>query len=173
MLFKILFPVLLLTGIYFLIKSIGRIMQVCGVHKIEFPAENFTKKIQIDIAGTYKISYKRQSLAGIIPTDLAFELTRESDKKKIDIRRSVYPLGSYKDLSGNRIVQIATFSVENPGMLTLSSTKSINFKKGDKLLIGAITGSKGFLAIFAIIISAIATIAGLVLSILAWMNKFS
>ncbi|MNY80668.1 hypothetical protein D3C86_2218240 [compost metagenome] len=44
-------------------------------------------------------------------------------------------------------------------------------KKGDGLIIMKKTGSKGFLMIFAIIISAIATIAGLVLSVLTFLGK--
>ncbi|MCF2505025.1 hypothetical protein L0663_16635 [Dyadobacter sp. CY107] len=171
MLFKILFPALFLTGVYFLIKSIGRIMQVYAGPKIEFPARTADNIIKIDKPGDYEIAYKRPSLTGVIPSNYALTLFRNADQQEVNVVGSVNLLGMRKDLSGNRIVPVASFSIDQPGTYTLRAIESQSFKVGDKLLITAKTGAKGFFAIFAILISAIALIAGLVLSILAWMNK--
>ena len=170
-LFKILFPVLCITGIYFLFKSIGKIMEVYGAKKTEFPATSFMNELEIDAAGTFEIAYKRSSITGVIPSDCHFKLKRESDKHEVAVSKNVNLLSMRKDLSGNRVVPVAEFNIEQPGSYTLRVTESVDYKAGDKILITAKTGSKGFVAIFAITISAIATMAGLVLSVLAWMNK--
>ncbi|MCE7065966.1 hypothetical protein [Dyadobacter sp. CY326] len=168
---KLLFPILFITGVYFLIKSIGRIMQVYGGPKTEFSANAIENVIKFSEAGDYEIAYKRPSINGVIPTNWSFELIRESDKKELLVWGIVNPLGMRKDMSGNRVVPIATFFIDHPGSYTLHTTESVGYKDGDKLLVTAQSGSKGFIAIFAILLSAIATIAGLVLSILAFMNK--
>lgn len=172
MLYKIIFPALFLTGVYFLIKSIGRIMQVYAGPKIEFPAKTGTNKLKIDRPGDYEIAYKRPSLTGSIPTNCSFKLTADADQRDLDVISSVNLLGMRKDMSGNRIVPVASFNTERADNYTLHTTESASFKEGDQLLITAKTGTSGFLAIFAIVLSGIATIAGLVLSILAFMNKF-
>lgn len=169
--FKILFPILCITGIYFLFKSIGKIMDVYGGKKIEFPATSFMNQLELDAAGAFEIAYRRPSITGVIPSDCHFKLIRHSDKHEVSVSQKVNLLGMRKDMSGNRVVPIADFNIEQPGTYTLRMTESVDYKAGDKIIITAKTGSKGFLAIFAIIISAIATIAGLVLSILAFMSK--
>ncbi|WP_026630246.1 hypothetical protein [Dyadobacter alkalitolerans] len=171
MLFKILFPALFLTGVYFLFRSISRIAQVYAGPKTEFPAKTGSNKIKIDQAGDYEIAYKRPSLTGVIPTNCSFTLIEDVGQQELQVTNAVNMLGMRKDMSGNRVVPIAGFNVADPGDYTLRTVESVSFKEGDKLLITARTGSKGFLAIFAIILSGIATIAGLVLSILAWTNR--
>ncbi|MCF0062358.1 hypothetical protein MUK70_02615 [Dyadobacter chenwenxiniae] len=170
-LFKILFPIICITGIYFLFKSIGKIMEVYGGKKIEFPATSIMDQLELDAAGTFEIAYKRPSLTGIIPSDCHFKLKRHADQQELKVFNKVNLLGMRKDMSGSRVVPIAEFNLEQPGTYTLRMTESEDYKKGDKIQITAKTGSKGFIAIFAIIISAFATIGGLVLSILAFMNK--
>ncbi|SKB74246.1 hypothetical protein [Dyadobacter psychrophilus] len=172
MLFKIIFPALFLTGVYFLIKSIGRIVQVYAGPKIEFPARTGSSQLKIDQSGDYEIAYKRPSLTGVIPTNCEFKLTEDADQRELKVISSVNLLGMRKDMSGNRVVPVASFKIERPGTYTLCTTESAGFKEGDKLLITTKSGTKGFWAILAIAISGIATIAGLVLSILAFLNKF-
>ncbi|MCF2492680.1 hypothetical protein [Dyadobacter chenhuakuii] len=171
MLFKLLFPALFLTGAYFLFRSITRIVQVYAGPKIEFSAKTATNTIKIDQGGDYEIAYKRPSLTGVIPSNCTFTLIKDADQREWQVVSALNMLGMRKDLSGNRVVPIAEFNIAEPGTYTLRTTESVSFKEGDRLLITAKTGSKGFLAIFAIIISGIATIAGLVLSILAWTNR--
>jgi hypothetical protein len=146
-------------------------MEVYGGKKIEFPATSILEQIETDGAGTFEIAYKRPSLTGVIPTDCHFEVKRDSDQHEVQVYQKVNLLGMRKDMSGSRVVPVAEFSIAHPGTYTLRMTGSVNYKNGDKIMITAKSGSKGFMAIFVIIISAIATIAGLVLSILAWMNK--
>lgn len=147
-------------------------MQVYAGPRIEFSAKTATNIFQIDKSGDYEIAYKRPSVTGAIPTNCTFRLVRETDSQDLNIISSVNLLGMRKDLSGNRLVPVAIFSIPQPGKYKMLTTESPSYKEGDKLLITEKTGSKGFLAIFAIGLSAIAMIAGLVLSILAWMNKF-
>ena len=146
-------------------------MQVYAGPKIEFPARTGLNKLKLDRSGDYEIAYKRPSLTGAIPTNCAFKLTADADQRELNVISAANLLGMRKDMSGNRIVPVASFHIERTGTYTLHTTGSISFKEGDQLLITAKTGTKGFLTIFAIILSAIATIAGLVLSILAFMNK--
>jgi hypothetical protein len=80
-------------------------------------------------------------------------------------------LGSRKDMSGNRIIPVAEFSIAVSGNYELNIPEIAARKEGDKLLITEKTGTQGFVMIFAILLSAIATIAGLVLSILAFLDK--
>ena len=172
MFFKLLFPAIFLAGAYFLFRSISRIVQVYAGAKIEFSAKTASNAIKIDRVGDYEIAYKRPSLIGVIPANCIFTLVKDADQHELRVVSALNMLGMRKDMSGNRVVPIAEFNITEPGAYTLHITESVSFKEGDKLLITAKMGSKGFLAIFAIIISAIATIAGFVLSMLAWMNEF-
>jgi len=171
MLFKLFFPVLFVACIYFLIRSIGWIIQVYGGPKIEFPARTNVQTVQIDKAGQYEIAYKRPSITGVIPSDVTFELSQEESGKSVAVSGNVNLIGMRKDMSGHRIMPVASFHADQPGAFRLRITESVRYKDGDKLLITATTGANGFLAIIAIVFSAIGTIASLVLSILGWMNK--
>lgn len=171
MLFKLLFPVLFIAGFYFLIKSIGRIIAIYSGKKIEFSASETSVVCKLDKRGTYEIAYKRPALLGTIPTDIAFAFSSQSDGKEIIVSRTVNVLGSRKDMSGNRIVPVAEFTIDASGDYRLLIPEIQGRKERDKLIITEKTGSKGFLIIFAILFSAIVTIAGLVLSILAFLNK--
>jgi hypothetical protein len=171
MLFKFLFPVLFVTGFYFLIKSIGRILAVYSGKKTEFSAAEKLVICKLDKTGTYEIAYKRPALFGVIPTGIVFTLDRQSDGKRIMVSPKLSVFGSRKDMSGNRIVPVAEFSIDISGDYQLLIPEIQGRKEADKLIVTEKTGSQGFLMIFAILLSAIATIAGLVLSILAFLDK--
>jgi hypothetical protein len=171
MLFKFLFPLLFFAGFYFLIKSIGRILAVYSGKKIEFPANEASVICKFSKPGTYEIAYKRRTILGVVPTDVAFTFSRQPDGTDIIISKAVNILGSRKDMSGNRIIPVAEFSIAVSGSYELNIPEIPARKEGDKLLITEKTGTQGFLMIFANLLSAIATIAGLVLSILAFLDK--
>ncbi|MEO6287810.1 MAG: hypothetical protein ABIN80_17390 [Dyadobacter sp.] len=171
MLFKFLFPVLFIAGLYFLIKSIGRILAVYSGKKIEFSASDTSIVCQLDKPGAYEVAYKRPGLFGVIPTDIAFKMHSQPDGNEVIVSPALNVLGSRKDMSGNRIVPVAEFSIEVAGSYELFISNIPARKEGDRLIITEKTDTKAFLMLFAILLSAIATIAGLVLSILAFLNK--
>ncbi|WAC13741.1 hypothetical protein [Dyadobacter pollutisoli] len=139
--------------------------------KIEFRAGENSIICKLDKPGLYEIAYKKPAIFGTIPTHIAFQMHRQPDGKEILVSRRVNVFGSRKDMSGNRIVPVAEFTIDVPGDYRLLIPEIQGGKDRDKLIIKEKTGLKGFLMIFAILFSAIATIAGLVLSILAFLNK--
>jgi hypothetical protein len=120
MLFKFLFPLLFFAGFYFLIKSIGRILAVYSGKKIEFPANEASVICKFSKPGTYEIAYKRRTILGVVPTDVAFTFSRQPDGTDIIISKAVNVLGSRKDMSGNRIIPVAEFSIAVSGNYELN-----------------------------------------------------
>ena len=171
MLLKIIFPLVFLAGLWLLIKSIGRIIHIYGGKKIEVPLSHLQSQLILSEVGQYEIAYRRRALVGAIPTGIAFTLTRATDQRPIPVTNVVNHLGSRKDMTGSRIVPIAEFSISEPGQFAFAFAEIAGQKEGDMLLVMKKTGAQGFLMIFAILGSAIATIAGLVLSILAFLGK--
>ncbi|MCF0069061.1 hypothetical protein LZD49_01175 [Dyadobacter sp. CY261] len=168
---KILFPLLFITGLWLLIRSIGRIVEIYGGKKIALPLGRPLPDFHLPEPGTYEIAYRRPAMLGIMPTKVSYQLISLPGGKQFDVMNVVNHLGSRKDMSGSRIVPVAEFSIDAPGTFQLTVDQLPEIKKGDGLIIMKKTGAKGFLMIFAILVSAIATIAGLVLSILAFLGK--
>lgn len=171
MLLKIIFPLVFLAGLWLLIKSIGRIIHIYGGKKIEVPLMRLQSQLSLTEAGQYEIAYRRRALLGRIPTDIAFTLMRTTDQHPVTVTNVVNYLSSRKDMTGSRVVPIAEFNINEPGQFNFAFPEITGQKDGDMLLIMKKTGAQGFLMIFAIIASAIATIAGLVLSALAFLGK--
>lgn len=171
MIFKILFPLLFLAGLWFLIRSIGRIIEIYGGKKIMLPLDKPLPHFQLSEPGEYEIAYRRPAFLGIIPTSVQYQLISVPDGKHFEVTHVVNHLGSRKDMTGSRVVPVAEFTIDATGIYHLTVGQLGEIKKGDGLIIMKKTGSKGFLMIFAIIISAIATIGGLVLSFLAFVGK--
>lgn len=168
---KILFPLLFVAGLWFLIRSIGRIIEIYGGKKITLPLDKPLPEFQLSEPGNYEIAYRRPAFLGIMPTKVLYRLTSLPDGRHFEATNAVNHFGSRKDMTGSRIVPVAEFSITNAGTYQLTVERLPEIKKGDGLIIMKKTGSKGFLMIFAILASAIATIGGLVLSILAFLGK--
>ncbi|GAB3340618.1 hypothetical protein GCM10027299_54170 [Larkinella ripae] len=167
-----LFAVLTIVGSVLLIKSISRIISIYSAGpRIEGPAQGQFLDFSLKDPGSYEISVKRPALTGIIRTDIAFELVEASSGKPVAVQRFVNLLSQRKDMSGNRIVPIAEFTLEQGGQFRLTNPKTGLFKEKDKLVIMPKTGSRGFLMIFAILFSAILFIGGLVLFILSLVKQ--
>lgn len=171
MMLKILFPLLFIAGLWFLIRSIGRIIEIYGGKKITLPLGQPLPGFQLSEPGDYEIAYRRSALLGVMPTKVIYKLTSLHDGKHFEAANVINHLGSRKDMSGSRVVPVAEFSINTPGTYQLTVEELPEIKNGDGLIIMKKTGSKGFVMIFAIIISAIATIGGLVLSVLAFLGK--
>lgn len=171
MMLKILFPLLFIAGLWFLIRSIGRMIEIYGGKKITLPLDKPLPEFQLTEPGEYEIAYRRPAFLGIIPTKILYKLISLPDGRHFEATNVINHLGSRKDMTGTRIVPVAEFSIDVQGTYRLTVEQLPEIKKGDGLIIMTKTGSKGFLMIFAIIISAIATIAGLVLSVLAFLGK--
>ncbi|SEJ20181.1 hypothetical protein SAMN05216327_10759 [Dyadobacter sp. SG02] len=171
MMLKILFPLVFVAGLWFLIRSIGRIIEIYGGKKVSLPLDRPLPDFQLSEPGAYEIAYRRPAMLGIMPTKVLYRLTSLSDGKHFEATNVVNHLGSRKDMTGSRIVPVAEFSITETGTYRLIVEQLPEIKKGDGLIIMKKTGSKGFLMIFAILASAIATIGGLVLSILAFLGK--
>jgi len=171
MMLKILFPLLFIAGLWFLIRSVGRIIEIYGGKKIMLPLDKPLPEFQLTEPGEYEIAYRRPALLGIIPTQVLYKLISLSDGRHFDVTNVTNHLGSRKDMTGSRIVPVAEFNIDAQGIYRLTVGQLPEIKKGDGLVIMKKTGSKGFLMIFAIIVSAMATIAGLVLSVLTFLGK--
>lgn len=169
--FKILFPLLFATGLWLLIRSIGRIIEIYGGRKVTLPLDRPFPEFQLSEHGEYEIAYLRPAMWGVMPTQALYQLVSVSDGKHFKVTNVINQLGSRKDMTGSRIVPVAEFNIDAPGKYRLTVGQLPEIKKGDGLIIMKKTGSQGFLMIFAIIVSAMATIAGLVLSILAFLGK--
>lgn len=171
MLLKIVFPLVFLGGLWLLIRSIGRIIHIYGGRKTEVPLSRLQSRITLTEPGPYEIAYRRRALLGVIPTGIGFSLVPASGHPSIPVTDVVNHLGSRKDMSGSRIIPIAEFEISEPGQFDFSFPDVVNQKEGDMLIITKKTGAQGFVMIFAILVAAIATIAGLVLSVLAFLGK--
>nr|WP_295925183.1 hypothetical protein [uncultured Dyadobacter sp.] len=168
---RLLFPLLFVTGLWLLARSIGRIITIYGGKKVILPLDRPLPEFKLPEPGSYEIAYRRPAILGMIPANILFKLVSTMDGSTFSVANAVNHLGSRKDMSGSRIVPVAAFSIPNPGTFQLTLDQLPEIRKGDALVIMKKTGAKGFGMIFAIIISAIATIAGLVLSILAFLGK--
>lgn len=171
MMLKILFPLVFIAGLWFLIRSIGRIIEIYGGKKVNLPLDRPLPEFQLSEPGDYEIAYRRPALLGIMPTKVLYKLTFLPDGRHFEAKNVINHLGSRKDMTGSRIVPVAEFSIADAGTYQLTVERLPEIKKGDGLIIMKKTGSKGFLMIFAIVASAIATIGGLVLSILVFLGK--
>lgn len=171
MMLKVLFPLLFIAGLWMLIRSIGRIIEIYGGKKITLPLDRPLPEFQLSEPGEYEIAYRRPAILGIMPTRVLYKLTSLPDRKHFEAANVINHLGSRKDMTGSRVVPVAEFSITSAGTYRLTVEHLPEIKKGDGLIIMKKTGSKGFLMIFAIVISAIATIGGLVLSALAFLGK--
>jgi hypothetical protein len=164
----VLFALLTVVGSVLLFKSIGKLIRIYTAGtKIEEAAQVPDFEFPLKVPGTYEIAVKRPSLTGIIPTDIAFDVSDLMTGKTVAIRSFVNLLGQRKDGSGSRIVPIAEFAIEQEGQFKLTNPQTGRFKEGDKLIVMPKTGSQGFLMIFAILFSAILLIGSLVLFIVS------
>ena len=168
---KILFPILCAAGLYFLLKSIGNMIRLYSSDKFEFSARQEVCLFNVNEYGEYEIAVKRPSLVGAIPTNICFELLEVSNQNKIVVRKALNLFSQRKDLTGNRIVPISEFTASGSGPYELLNSEVARFNANDRLVIMPKTGTKGFVLIFAILFSAILTIGGLVLTILAFTNR--
>jgi hypothetical protein len=171
MMLKVLFPLLFIAGLWFLIRSIGRMIEIYGGKKVTLPLDRPLPEFRLSEPGEYEIAYRRTAFLGIIPAKVLYTLVSLPDGKPFAVNNVVNHLGSRKDITGGRIVPVAEFTIDAPGPYQLSIAQLPEIKKGDSLLIMKKTGAQGFLMIFALLISGIATIAGLVLSVLAFLDK--
>jgi hypothetical protein len=147
-------------------------MSLYGGKKIEFPANIPSEDLDIDDPGNYEISLKRPFTFKGIKTDMVFRLTCRVTDNEVTVVKILNLLGTRKDLSGNRIIPVAEFAVTEKGPYRIEIVDFPSFSPKDKFIIMQKTGGRAVPLIFGIIISGIATIAGLVLSALAFLNKF-
>jgi hypothetical protein len=167
-----LFAILAVSGAVLLFKSIGKLIAIYNPGtRIEWSAQLPVFDFQLKDPGSYEISVKRPSLTGVIPTNIPFQLSAVSSGKRVEVQSFVNFLSQRKDMSGNRIVPIAEFTIEQDGNYRLMNPNTARFKENDKLIVMPKTGSQGFLMIFAVLFSAILFIGGLVLFILSLVKK--
>ncbi|GAB3905630.1 hypothetical protein GCM10028803_36770 [Larkinella knui] len=167
-----LFAFLAVLGATLLIKSIGKLIAVYNTGtRIEWSAQLPEFDFALKDPGAYEIAVKRPSSTGIIPTGIPFQLSDLSGGKTVPVRAFVNLLSQRKDMSGNRIVPIAEFAIEQPGNYRITHPAMERFKANDKLIVMPKTGSKGFLMIFAVLFSAFLFIGGLVLFLLSVIKK--
>jgi len=148
-------------------------MNLYGGKKVEFPANSTSKDFDIDNPGDYEISLKRPFTFKGIKTDMVFRLTNKTTENELTVVIKVLNLlGTRKDLSGNRIIPVAEFAVAEKGLYQIEIVDFPSYRAKDQFIIMPKTGGRAVPLTFAIVFSGIATIAGLVLSILAFLNKF-
>lgn len=132
---KILFPLLFAAGLWFLVKSIGRIIAIYGGSKITLPLDRPFPAFHLSEPGEYEIAYRRPATWGIMPTGVLYKLVSLPDGKHFDAVNVVNHLASRKDMTGSRIVPVAEFSIGKAGTYQLTVEKLSEIKKGDGLII--------------------------------------
>lgn len=164
---KLLFAGSTIAGFVFLLKSISKILAVYNnPASVEFSAKNATALIELKQACMYEIAVKRPYTLGLIPTNLSLQLISE-DNSPIVINKNLNLFGQRKNMSGDRIVPVAEFEVQQSGKYIFNNQDTGKFKEKDKLTISPKTGARGFLLIFAILFSALLFIGGLVMTIIS------
>jgi hypothetical protein len=167
MIYKICFPLLFLAGLYFLIKSIGRTIALYSQNAIEVDATQESFVLPLPKAGEYEIATKRSQLAGLAPTDAHFEVVLKSTGQSLPVRR-LSNLMNFKrvNMSGERITAVAVFTLPGAAEVELRSREAHGFRPKDRLVIMPSTEGQGLGLILAIVLSGLATIGGLITSII-------
>ncbi len=115
----------------------------------------------------YEITVKRSSIFGMVPTNNSLQVSDLKYGKTIAVESYSLLLGGRKDMSGNRIVPIAEFVIDQPGSFQLLNPATANFNESDTLLIVPKPGFKAIRLILSTVFSGILFISGLVFSILS------
>ena len=168
---KILFPCIAIVGLFLLIRSVLKLTKTFTANQQEFPATTLQTNLDLPKSGKYEIDIKRPSLAGVISLRSSFQLTNQATGHPVTITQSDNIFAGRKDGSGNRIVPIAHFTVDQPGTYSLENLSPSDFIAGDQLVIMPAVGMKGALAILATVFSGLLFIGGLVLTALAFKGK--
>ncbi|UOQ51515.1 hypothetical protein [Hymenobacter cellulosivorans] len=167
MLYKVCFPLLFFGGLYFLILSIGRTIALYSQNQLEVDATQEAFVLTLPQAGEYEIATKRSQFAGLAPSDTPFEVVVKSTGQRLPVRR-LYNLMNVKriNMSGERITAVATFTMPTAAEIELRSPQAHTFQPKDRLLIMPSTEGKALGLILAMVFSGIATIGGLIASII-------
>src|SRR5205085_6785073 len=115
---------------------------------VEFSALLPSCSFELKEIGTYEIDVKSPYLFGAIPTSAIFLITNSKKKSEISVVQSVNLFSQRKNLSGERVVPVAEFTVTETGNYQFQNLNPERFREKDKLLITPKTGAKGFLLIF-------------------------
>ncbi|UOQ70753.1 hypothetical protein [Hymenobacter cellulosilyticus] len=163
--YKILFPLLFVMGLYFLIRSIGRTIALYSQNQIEVDATQASFQLTLPKAGEYEIATKRNQFDGLAPQQVAFTLREKSSGQLLPVR-NLLNLMNFKrvNMSGERITAIAEFTAPAATEVELQNPEIEKFQAKDRLIIMPKTGGQGILLIFAMLLSGIATIGGLIAS---------
>jgi hypothetical protein len=161
-----------LLGLTLLLKSVNTLIRIhTSGSRIEETAQLPTFRFDLAEQGTYEISVKRSSLVGAIPKNNSFRIDDLGNGQSIGVTNYHFLTSKRTDMSGNRIVPVAEFTIDQPGMFQFINATKTNFSERDKLLIAPKASGKSILMILAIVVSGALFISGLVFFILSLLKK--
>ncbi|GAB4040806.1 hypothetical protein [Spirosoma gilvum] len=167
-----LFGILTIVGLALLVKSVAKLIHVyTDGPRIEWMAQSPIFDFDLAQAGSYEISVKRASVFGRIPTSTAFRVSDRQNGQSIPIAIYGYLTSKRTDLSGNRIIPIADFTINQPGSFRLHTPDTNRFIDQDKLVLSPKAGIMGVLMILGTVCSSVLSIASLVLFTLSLINS--
>jgi len=136
-------------------------------NQIEVDATKESFVLTLSKPGAYELAVRRSQFAAFPATDAHFRLIEKGTGVSI-ASRNVYSALSVKrkNMSGDVTVAIAEFTVPTATEVELHNIEAHKFRAKDRLIIMPRTGAEGVLLIFAIVLSGIATISGLISSII-------
>lgn len=157
-----------LLGLVLLINSISALIRIhTSGPRVEKAA--LSPSFQFDLAkeGTYEIAVKRSTLFGAIPRNNSFRIDDLTNHRLVTVLNYSFLTTKRTDVSGNRIVPVAEFSINQPGTFQLTNQTQDNFTDTDQLLITPKSTGKTVITILAILFSAFVFLSGFVLFILS------
>ncbi|QHV96938.1 hypothetical protein [Spirosoma endbachense] len=163
----VLFATLAVVGFILLIKSITRLMDIYATApKVEWIAQSPACYFDLRDPGIYEISVMRPSIFGVIPKQIPFEVLDRQAEKSIAVENYNFLLSGRRDMSGNRIVPIAEFTIDQPSTFRLFNPANDDFNQTDKLLIRPKAGITGVLSILGVVFSGVLFIGGSIVFII-------
>ena len=168
----IVFACAAIVGLIVLIKSISRLLAIYNnPNSVEFSATETSAVFEIKKSGAYEIAVKSSSAFSAISYKASLQLVHLRTNKAVNIIPGVNLFIRRRNMLGQRIVAIAECRISETGDYQMTNLSTENFKAKDKLMIAPKTGYTGFLWIFAIVLSGILFIGGLVLTLLSLLKK--
>lgn len=171
MIIKIIAPLLLIIGAFFLIGFIRRMHALYGGRKFELPVSGVSQPVDLPESGLYEVAIKRSALFGVVPDNLIIKIISASNNTELSTRSCYSIFAGRKDFSGKRIIPVVHFDIAQPGKYLFQCDDYYKLKSDDKVLISTTTTDKAILLILGLVFSGTATMAGIVLSMLAFTTN--
>jgi hypothetical protein len=161
-----------IVGLIVLIKRISRLLAIYNnPDSVEVSATQTSAVLEIKRNGAYEIAVKSSSAFSTISYKASLQLVHLNTNKAVNIIPGVNLFIRRRNMLGQRVVAIAECNLIETGEYQMTNLSTEDFKATDTFIIAPKTGYTGFLWIFAIVISGMLFIGGLVLTLLALLKR--